>query len=93
MKKNPKTFEKLVNDAINEVFARYANDAEALNNYAFGWRYFDSERMSYYIGSNHGQAFHYADEIAKIAEACGMSWYISIGTNGDGEPTSVISVC
>lgn len=90
MRKQHEIFVKLVNELINDVIALYANDAEYLSDITFGWREYDEVRGSFAIGPNHSIYFNYADKVSKIAEACGMNWYISIGKNADGNDCAVI---
>lgn len=93
MKKQTKIFVKLVTESMNDVINRYAHNAADLNSYTFGWIEYDEERGSFSIGPNHGSAFHYADEVVKIAEACGMNWYITIGKNAVGNACAIVAVC
>lgn len=84
-------FKELVNELINDVNLLYLNDA-VLNDYLFGWRDIDEEGGRYSIGPDHVCAFHYADKVATIADACGLSWYTSIGKNVDGNTCAVVKV-
>lgn len=90
MKRQTKIFVELVQELIDDVISLYANNSDALESYAFGWREFDEETGSFAIGPNSKSVFHYADRVAKIAEACGMSWYITIGENAFGKPCAVV---
>lgn len=92
MRKQHEIFEKLVNELINDVLNLYANDAEDLETYAFGWRKYIPKGPVFYIGPMHGKSFYYVDEVAKIAEACKMNWYITIGENADGNESPVMRV-
>jgi hypothetical protein len=91
MKKQTEIFVELVQELINDVISHYANDADALESYAFGWIELDEETETFAIGPNNKSVFHYADRVVKIAEACGMSWYITIGENKTG-PCAIVRV-
>lgn len=92
MTKQTKIFVKLVEELINDVITLYAHDAEKFETYSFGWIDLDEELGLFAIGSNNRSEFHFADEVVKIAEACGMSWYIDIGENLIGKPCATVRV-
>lgn len=90
MKRRTEIFVELVQELINDVITRYANDADALETYAFGWKEFDEETGSFAIGPNNTRVFHYADRVVKIVEACGMHWYIDFDENETGKPCAIV---
>lgn len=83
-KKKRELVETLINEKINETLARWSDNPDDLKCYAWGWRGKDT------LGPNHNNVFHCCDDVAKLLTGLGLSWYLVIRDNEDGEPTPCI---
>ena len=74
---------------MNETINRWAG-TENLETYTWGYR--EYEPNEFIVCNNHGSTFDNTQEVVIICEACGMSYYLSITKNADGEDTPAICI-
>lgn len=87
--KDLKTCEKLLSISMNEVISRYFG-TEDLKTYAWGFRDYADDYFT--VGNNHGNNFHFLNDVVKICEGCGVRYFLTIGKDADGEPTPVVHI-
>ncbi len=89
--KNYKAFESLINDLIARDEKIYSSYPEKGETYAWGWLLKDEEDHMYKIGSRFVEQFYCPEEIIQISKVCGLSCYLTIATNEQGN--NCIAIC
>lgn len=82
--KNYKAFESLINELIARDEKSYSDNPNAAAVHAWGWLEKDEENHEYEIGPRFVEQIYCPEEIIQISQVCGLSCYLSIGTNEEG---------